>query len=69
MATLSNGTNNENNSTNGLKTNESAPGTASQDILVVGSLGSAKDSTYYSVVSNLQGNVDKYLIDRILEGG
>jgi hypothetical protein len=40
-----------------------------QLVLAIGSLGSAKDSTYTNLISSLQSDVDKYMVDRILEGG
>jgi hypothetical protein len=69
MATLSNGVNAESRSLNGLSNGHPEANNSSQQVLVIGSLGSAKDSTYYSVLASLQGNINKYMIDRIVEGG
>jgi anamorsin len=69
MGTLSNGVNVESRRLNGLSNGHVEADSSSQQVLVVGSLGSAKDGTYYSVLAGLQGNMNKYMIDRIVEGG
>ncbi|CAG8533042.1 15385_t:CDS:2 [Acaulospora colombiana] len=60
-------TSNDSRAQNGVSnaTNESA---AQQMVLAIGSLGSAKDSTYTDLISSLRSDVDKYMVDRILEG-
>ncbi|PVF98836.1 DUF689-domain-containing protein [Serendipita vermifera] len=52
----------------GNATNESTGQNGSQLVLAIGSLGSAKDSTYTNLISSLQSDVEKYMVDRILEG-
>jgi hypothetical protein len=69
MGTLSNGVSAEIKRPNGLSNGHLEADNSSQQVLVIGSLGSAKDATYYSVLASLQGNIDKYMIDRIVEGG
>ncbi|KAG9054421.1 electron carrier [Serendipita sp. 407] len=57
---------------NGLSNGHGAldgePKSSVQNILAVGSLGSARDSSYYALLSYLDGNIDRYMIDRIVEG-
>jgi hypothetical protein len=69
MASLSNGSNAETETINGLNNGHPEADNPPQEVLVIGSLGSAKDSTYYSVLESLQGNINKYMMDRIVEGG
>lgn len=45
-----------------MTTNGTSPRT-----LAVGSLGTASDESYYSLLSGLEGAVDKYMVDRIVE--
>jgi hypothetical protein len=43
-----------------------------ETVLVIGSLGSAQDQTYLNLISGLSEQnkkVDKYMTDRIIEGG
>jgi hypothetical protein len=69
MAAFSNGINAETQSLNALSNGHLEADNSLQEVLVIGSLGSAKDSTYYSVLESLQGNINKYMIDRIVVGG
>jgi hypothetical protein len=47
-------------------------GGGKETVLVIGSLGSAQDQTYLTLISGLSDQnktVDKYMTDRIIEGG